>query len=84
MKTIAQQLGVKEFPFEIKNKKGEEIYYENSNGYWVRKEFDSNGRMTYFENSDGVTIDERPKVELTMQEIADKFGIKVEQLKIKK
>ena len=32
MKTIAQQLNIKEFPFEIKDKNGKEIYYENSYG----------------------------------------------------
>jgi hypothetical protein len=31
--TIAQQLKVKEFPFEIKDNKGNRIYYENSNGF---------------------------------------------------
>jgi hypothetical protein len=35
MKTIAQQLNVKDFPFEIKDKNGNELYYENSNGFWV-------------------------------------------------
>lgn len=33
MKTIAQQLNVKEFPFIIRDSKGKEIYRENSNGY---------------------------------------------------
>ena len=32
MKTIAQQLGIKEFPFRIKDENGNEIYLENSNG----------------------------------------------------
>ena len=29
------------------------IYYEASNGYWVKKEYDTNGNLTYFEDSDG-------------------------------
>ena len=53
MKTIAQQLNVKEFPFEIKDKNGNEIYHENSKGYWEKSEYDSNGNQIYFENSNG-------------------------------
>ena len=53
MQTIAQQLGIKQFPFEIKDKNGNEIYYETSEGYWVKREYDSNGKEIYFENSNG-------------------------------
>jgi hypothetical protein len=53
MKTIAQQLNVKEFPFEIKDKNGNRIYFEKSNGYFVKSEYDSNGNQIYFEDSDG-------------------------------
>jgi len=40
-KTIAQQLNVKDFPFTIENKNGNKIYYEDSNGYWYKREYDS-------------------------------------------
>jgi hypothetical protein len=53
MKTIAQQLNVKKFPFKIKDSKGNEIYYETSNGYWDKREFDSQKNQIYFENSAG-------------------------------
>jgi len=53
MKTVAQQLNVTEFPFEIKDKNGNQIYCENSHGCWWRREFDSNGNLIYFEDSDG-------------------------------
>jgi glucan-binding YG repeat protein len=53
MKTIAQQLNVKEFPFIIKDKNGNQIYYENSDGFWVKREYNSNGNQIYFENSEG-------------------------------
>ena len=53
MKTIAQQLNIKEFPFSIKDKYGKEIYFEASSGFWERKEFDSNGDVIYYEDSDG-------------------------------
>jgi hypothetical protein len=37
MKTIAQQLNITDFPFEINDKNGNEIYFENSTGYWYKK-----------------------------------------------
>jgi len=106
MKTIAQQLNVKKFPFEIKDDNGKVIYREDSLGYWhkqefdsngnkifdddsdgnwYKQEFDSNGNLIHYENSNGYIEDHRPKtVELTMDEIATKFGINVKDLKIKK
>ena len=53
MKTIAQQLNIKEFPFIIKDKNRNEIYYENSIGYWTKMEYDSNRKQIYCEDSDG-------------------------------
>ena len=53
MKTVAQQLNVTEFPFEIKDKNGNVIYYENSTGFWYKNEYDSNGNQIYCENSNG-------------------------------
>jgi hypothetical protein len=49
MKTIAQQLNIKEFPFTIKDKSGKVIYYEHSDGYWWKREYDSNGNKIYHE-----------------------------------
>jgi hypothetical protein len=51
--TIAQQLKIKEFPFIIKDSKGNRIYYENSNGYWEKREYDSEGNRIYYEDSNG-------------------------------
>jgi hypothetical protein len=51
MKTIAQQLNVKEFPFVFKNSQGNQIYYENSEGGWYKSEYDSQGNEIYFETS---------------------------------
>ena len=53
MQTIAQQLNVKEFPFEIKDKNGNLIYHETSSGYWEKREYNSNGNLIYYENSVG-------------------------------
>jgi hypothetical protein len=54
--TIAKQLKIKEFPFEIKDSNGKEIYWENSDGHWYKREYDSNGKEIYFENSYGYWI----------------------------
>ena len=51
--TIAQQLKIKDFPFIIKDKNRNEIYYEDSNGYWCKYEYNDKGKEIYFENSDG-------------------------------
>ena len=40
-------------PIEIRNETGNETYYEISNGFWYRSEYDENGNQTYYENSDG-------------------------------
>jgi len=37
--TIAQQLNIKEFPFIIKDADGKVIYWETSDGYWVKREY---------------------------------------------
>lgn len=41
------------FPIEIESEAGEEAYFENSNGYWFKREYDSEGNETYYERSDG-------------------------------
>lgn len=53
MKTIAQQLNVKKFPFEIKDEKGNRIYHELSTGFWHKLEYDSEGNKIYSESSLG-------------------------------
>jgi hypothetical protein len=40
---------------------GNIIYYENSNGFWIKRDYDVNGNRIYFENSSGTIIDNRPK-----------------------
>ena len=55
MKTIAQQLNVTAFPFRINDKDGNQIYGEDSYGFWWKREFDANGNQIYFEYSDGVS-----------------------------
>ncbi len=56
MKTIAQQI---KWDFEangdleILDKNGNNIYFEDSDGFWAKIEYDSQGNQTYWENSDG-------------------------------
>lgn len=56
MRTIAQQLNIKEFPFVIKDKNGKQIYWESSRGYWVNKEYDSNGNEIYSRSPGGYWV----------------------------
>jgi hypothetical protein len=44
---------------EIKDKRGNYVYHEHSDGYWVKREFDSQGNQIYFENSTGLIDDNR-------------------------
>ena len=55
-KTFAQQLNIKDFPFEIKDKNGNEIYFVNSSGYWYKYAYDQNGNRIYYENSNGYWV----------------------------
>ena len=62
--TIAQQI---KWNFEtngnleIYDKNGKLIYFEFSNGHWGKWEYNSQGNRIYFENSDGIIKDNRPK-----------------------
>ena len=52
--TIAEQLGIKEFPFEIRDGKGNLIYIEFENGLWSRWENNEKGWLIYYEGSGGI------------------------------
>ena len=50
---IYKELGIAfSFPIKIWNVNGYQTYYEDSDGYWDRYEYDANGKVTYYENSD--------------------------------
>ena len=51
MKTIAQQLNVTDFPFIVKDKNSKQLYYETSDGYWEKWEYDSEGNVIYYQDS---------------------------------
>ena len=49
-----KELGIAfSFPIEIKDDNGTDNYFEYSNGYWRKYEYDANGNKTYYENSIG-------------------------------
>jgi hypothetical protein len=43
----------------IHDKSDSLIYFESSNGFWEKYEWDSEGHELYYENSDGEIIDNR-------------------------
>ena len=62
--TIAQQI---KWDFktngdlEIRDFRGNLIYFEDSKRYWSKWEYDSQGKVIYVEDSDGYLVDKRPK-----------------------
>ena len=50
-----KELGIEfTFPIQIRNSKGNETYFEDSDGYWCKREYDSDGNVTYFEDSNNI------------------------------
>jgi len=49
--TIGQQLDIKNFPFTIKDKNDNQIYWEEFNRFWIKTEYDSNGNTIYVVDS---------------------------------
>ena len=45
---------------EILGKKRRVIYFECADEYWAKREYDSRGKLIYFEGSDGHIVDNRP------------------------
>ena len=49
-----KELGIAfSYPIEIKDANGNETYYEESNGFWRKYEYNADGNETYYENSTG-------------------------------
>jgi len=38
---------------EIRDKNGNQIYIEDSNGFWSKREWDFQGKLIYYKNSNG-------------------------------
>ena len=60
MKTIAEIIHQKTFSLFIVDSNGNDIYYENSNGFWEKRGFNSNNEEIYYEDSHGYLTDDRP------------------------
>ena len=45
---------------KIVNKNGALLYYEYLDGYWDKREYDSEGCRIYYEDSKGLIMDNRP------------------------
>jgi hypothetical protein len=52
MKTIAQQLNIKTFPFIVKDTDGKMVYCEYSDGFWEKREW-AGSEMIRYEDSKG-------------------------------
>ena len=62
--------------FKVYDERDNVIYFENSNGFWAKKEYDERDNLIYYEDSDGYIIDIRVK-ELTVEEIEKLLGYKI-------
>ena len=45
-----------QYPIRLYNEQGKRIYYEDMNGFWLKKEYNDQGKEIYFENSVGFWI----------------------------
>ena len=81
--TIAEQLNVTEFPFIIKDSRGNPIYVESVDRFYFKQQFDLNNSVIYFENSRGLIRDNRAYSipEYTMEELTKMLG---KEFKLKK
>jgi len=80
--TIAEQLKITEFPFIIKDSRGNAIYVEYKR-FWFKQKFDLKDNVHYYENSEGLIVDNRPKSipEYTVEELTKMLG---KEFKLKK
>jgi len=69
---------LKTIPIEIKNEAGKETYYENSNGYWFKREYDAAGKETYYENSYGLKTGTPRSAKTCEGKVVEVDGVKYE------
>ena len=60
--TIAEQLKITEFPFIIKDSRGNVIYRERLDRFYFKQQFDLNNNVMYFENSNGGDYRQPPQI----------------------
>ena len=52
-KVYNQPVSIKDRGHYVYDTDGNLIYYENSDGYWVKREYNAQGNQIYYENSNG-------------------------------
>ena len=78
MTNIAEYLKSEKREIELYHKNGELALYcfQNSNGYWYERTYDSNCDQLTYKDSDGVTRDYTVK-QMTKEEAEKEFKIKI-------
>ena len=77
-----KELGIEfTFPIKVKDFKGKLTYYEDSYGYWNRREYNADGNLTYNEDSNGYKRG-TPRSQTCDGKVVEIDGIKYE-LKLK-
>ena len=66
------------FPIKIKDVDGNTTYYEDSNGYWSKREYDVDSNQTYYEDSDGTKRGTPRSVKTCEGKIVEIDGVKYE------
>lgn len=81
--TLEELTKYMEYPIRLFDKNHNEIYFENDNGFWQRREFDKNNSMIYAEDSFGNITNSRYKQtkELSIKELEEILGYKVKIVK---
>ena len=76
---IYKELGIAfTFPIKIKDSNGNETYYEASDGFWYKYEYDANGRPAYFEDSTGYKRGTSRPAKTCEGKVVEMDGIKYE------
>ena len=63
-------------PLYLYDSNGNQIYCEDSNGYWSKREYDTNGNLIYRKDSTGYIVDKRPKKETCNGKVVEIDGKK--------
>ena len=67
-----KELGISfTYPIQIRDSKGNMTYYEDSDNFWYKKEYNADGNETYFENSNGYEEGTKRKIIKVKAELDD-------------
>ena len=72
-----KELGIAfSFPIEIEDANGNQTYFEDSNGYWRKYEYDADGNTTYYESSEGTKLGTPKSAKTCEGKVIEVEGIK--------